>query len=67
MDKDSQSFEETVDPVLSFGVIVRARMSKIKELAESLATDPDVRIVITKTGGPRSLWLVDEPREKGRP
>ncbi len=67
MDKDSQSFEETVDPVLSFGVVVRARMSKIKELAESLATDPDVQIVITKTGGPRSLWLVDEPRERGRP
>ncbi len=64
MDKDSQSFEETVDPVLFFGIVVRARMSKIKELAEVLARDPDVKIVITKTGGARSLWLIDEPREK---
>ncbi len=65
MDKE-QPFEETVDPVLSFGVVVRARVSKLKELAENLARDPDLRVVITKYGGPRSLWLVDEPREKGR-
>ncbi len=64
MDKQ-QPFGETVDPILSFGVVVRAKMSKLKELAENLAADPDLRVVITKYGGPRSLWLVDEPRERG--
>lgn len=61
MDTQTQNFEDLTNPVLSFGVVLRARMGKIKEIAEGLASDPDVKIVISKVGQARTLWL--EERE----
>ncbi len=61
MAETQQNFEDLTNPVLSFGVVLRARMGKIKEIAEGLASDPDVKIVISKVGQARTLWL--EERE----
>ena len=61
MATETQSFEELTNPVLSFGIVLRARMGKIKEIAAGLASDPDVKIVISKVGQARTLWL--EERE----
>ncbi len=54
MDEDRQ-----LDPAISLAFVLNLRISKVAEVREALAALEDVRVVLSKIGPPRTLWLVE--------
>ncbi len=52
MDDDRQ-----LDPAISLAFVLNLRVSKVSEVREALAALEDVRVVVSRLGPPRSLWI----------
>ena len=57
--------EDELDPIISLGIILGVPLSKVEAVREALATLPDVRLIVSRVGAPRTLWLIR--KEEGRP
>ncbi len=68
MQQESSVDLDLTDPVLSFGVVVVGRLSKIKQLSQLVAEADGVSVVTSRIGARRTIWLIegDKP-EKGKP
>ncbi len=57
---------DLTDPILSFGVVVVGRLSKINQLSQLVAEADGISVVTSRIGARRTLWLVEGDRpEKG--
>ncbi len=54
MDEDRQ-----LDPAISLAFILNLRVSKVAEVREALAGLEDIRVVVSRLGPPRSLWITE--------
>lgn len=52
MDEDRQ-----LDPAISLAFVLNLRVSKVSEVREALAALEDVRVVLSRLGPPRTLWI----------
>ena len=57
--------KDDLDPTITLGFILSLPLSRVKQVRDLLATLTDVRVVVSKLGVPRTLWIVegDSPRE----
>ncbi len=49
--------EGEMDPIVSLGFILKARLSRVADIREVLSDMEGVRIIVSKLGEPRHLWI----------
>ena len=53
------SEERELDPTVSLGFVLVLPISRVTSVKEALSGLEGVRVVISRMGPPRTLWLVD--------
>ena len=49
--------DRQLDPAISLAFVLNLRVSKVSEVREALAALEDVRVVLSRLGPPRTLWI----------
>jgi len=66
---DRDRSDDELDPEISLGLVVRMRMSKVRDVRDFFQELEGARLVVAKVAGPRRLWLIEadhEPQREGR-
>ena len=60
---------DSLDPTVSLGFILNLPLSRVEEIRRFLLGLAGVRVVVSKLGPPRTLWIREgpEPQREGRP
>ena len=53
---------DALDPIVSLGFVLSLKLSEVEEVRAALSDRPGVRIVYTKVGPPRTLWIEEASR-----
>jgi hypothetical protein len=59
MDRDRE-----LDPRISLGIILVLPLSRVADVREALSVLEDVKVVVSKVGPPRTLWLADREEDR---